>query len=95
MGGFKSRVKIRSAWTTYTHITGAGDLGGDGFGDLLARRSDGTLFRYDGTGAGQFKERVTVFTSWGQHVQRGGGCRRSIHRRVVSASALSLNATFG
>ncbi|WP_053084743.1 FG-GAP-like repeat-containing protein [Streptomyces viridochromogenes] len=64
-GGFKSRVKIRSAWT-YTHITGAGDLGGDGFGDLLARRSDGTLFRYDGTGAGQFKERVTVFTSWGR-----------------------------
>ncbi|MFI6009579.1 FG-GAP-like repeat-containing protein [Streptomyces sp. NPDC051243] len=65
-GGFKGRVKIRSAWTGYTHITGAGDLGGDGFGDLLARRTDGTLFRYDGTGAGQFKDRVTVFTSWGK-----------------------------
>ncbi|MBT2527967.1 VCBS repeat-containing protein [Streptomyces sp. ISL-99] len=65
-GGFKSRVKIRSAWTTYTHITGVGDLNGDGFGDLLARRSDGTLFRYDGTGGGQFKDRVTVFTSWGK-----------------------------
>ncbi|MGP3923884.1 FG-GAP-like repeat-containing protein [Streptomyces sp. 8N616] len=65
-GGFKSRVKIRSAWTTYTRIAGVGDLNGDGFGDLLARRSDGTLFRYDGTGAGQFKDRVTVFTSWGK-----------------------------
>ncbi|MFC9458485.1 FG-GAP-like repeat-containing protein [Streptomyces sp. NPDC056983] len=65
-GGFKSRVKIRSAWTTYTHIAGVGDLNGDGFGDLLARRSDGTLFRYDGTGAGQFKDRVTVFTAWGK-----------------------------
>ena len=65
-GGFKSRVKIRSAWTTYTHITGVGDLNGDGFGDLLARRSDGTLFRYDGTGASQFKDRVTVFTSLGK-----------------------------
>ncbi|WP_051827620.1 FG-GAP-like repeat-containing protein [Streptomyces bicolor] len=65
-GGLKGRVKIRSAWTGYTHITGTGDLTGDGFGDLLARRSDGTLFRYDGTGAGQFKDRVTVFTSWGR-----------------------------
>jgi hypothetical protein len=57
--------KIRSAWTTYTHIVGAGDLNGDGIGDVLARRKDGTLFRYEGKGDGTLKDRVTVFTAWG------------------------------
>ncbi|MBL1095118.1 FG-GAP-like repeat-containing protein [Streptomyces coffeae] len=64
-GGFKARTKIRTAWTAYTHLIGAGDLNGDGYGDLLARHTDGTLYRYDGTADGQFKSRVVVFTNWG------------------------------
>ncbi|MFD5393418.1 FG-GAP-like repeat-containing protein [Streptomyces sp. NPDC127097] len=64
-GGFKARTKIRTAWTAYTHLIGAGDLNGDGYGDLLARHTDGTLYRYDGTADGQFKSRVAVFTDWG------------------------------
>ncbi len=64
-GTLAAAKKIRSAWTTYTHIVGAGDLNGDGIGDVLARRKDGTLFRYDGAGDGTLKDRVTVFTDWG------------------------------
>lgn len=60
----KPGVKIRS-WATYKKIVGAGDLNGDGFGDVLVQDRAGTLWRYDGTGTGQVKERVKVFSNWG------------------------------
>lgn len=58
-------VQIRPNWKAYSHVIGAGDLNGDGHGDLLARASNGDLWRYDGTPNGQFKERVLIFTGWG------------------------------
>ncbi|MFD7404534.1 FG-GAP-like repeat-containing protein [Streptomyces sp. NPDC059866] len=63
-GKLKAGVKIRT-WSGYKKIVGAGDLNGDGFGDVLALDKAGTLWRYDGTGAGQVKERVKVFSDWG------------------------------
>ncbi|MFJ9039966.1 FG-GAP-like repeat-containing protein [Streptomyces sp. NPDC102406] len=57
--------KIRTAWAAFTHVVGAGDLNGDGLGDVLTRAKDGTLYRYDGKGDGTLKDRVTVFTKWG------------------------------
>ncbi|MET7481009.1 FG-GAP-like repeat-containing protein [Streptomyces sp. NPDC005648] len=57
--------KIRTKWTGYTRIVGAGDLTGDGIGDVLARDKAGTLWRYDGTGTGLLKERVKVSAGWG------------------------------
>jgi hypothetical protein len=64
-GTLAAGKRIRSAWTTYTKVVGAGDLNGDGHGDVLAHRGDGALFRYDGTGTGLLKERVQLAAGWG------------------------------
>ncbi|MFF2007540.1 FG-GAP-like repeat-containing protein [Streptomyces sp. NPDC058195] len=64
-GKLSSRVKIASKWTGYKKIVGAGDLNGDGYGDLLAQDKSNELWRYNGTAAGTFKSRVKVFDNWG------------------------------
>ncbi|MEV7613323.1 FG-GAP-like repeat-containing protein [Streptomyces sp. NPDC089799] len=57
---FKPRVKVFAGWKTYKQVIGAGDLNGDGRGDLLAVDSANTLWRFDGAGNGTFKARVQV-----------------------------------
>ncbi|MFE9440383.1 FG-GAP-like repeat-containing protein [Streptomyces sp. NPDC006602] len=64
-GKLSARVKIASGWTGYKKIVGAGDVNGDGHGDLLAQDKSNELWRYDGTGSGTFKSRVKVFSDWG------------------------------
>ncbi|MFF0734697.1 FG-GAP-like repeat-containing protein [Streptomyces chartreusis] len=64
-GTLAAGKKIRSAWIGYTKIVGAGDLNGDGHGDVLARDKAGTLWRYNGLGNGLLKDRVKVFGGWG------------------------------
>ncbi|MFI0964182.1 FG-GAP-like repeat-containing protein [Streptomyces sp. NPDC021080] len=64
-GKLSTRVKIASKWTGYKKIVGAGDLDGDGHGDLLAQDRSNVLWRYAGTGAGTFRSRVKVFAGWG------------------------------
>ncbi|MFJ2215241.1 FG-GAP-like repeat-containing protein [Streptomyces sp. NPDC101062] len=64
-GKLSAKVKIASKWTGYKKILGAGDLNGDGHGDLLAQDKSNELWRYDSTAAGTFKSRVKVFDDWG------------------------------
>ncbi|MER5933755.1 VCBS repeat-containing protein [Streptomyces sp. NPDC002054] len=63
--GFKARVKIASGLTGYKRLIGAGDLNGDGIGDVLAIDTSNELWRLNGTGTGKLKDRVLVFKDWG------------------------------
>lgn len=64
-GKLSAKVKIASKWTSYKKVLGAGDLNGDGYGDLLVQDRSNELWRYDGTATGKFKSRVKVFDNWG------------------------------
>lgn len=64
-GTLAARVKLYDAWKGYKKIVGAGDLNGDGIGDLLAQDTSNTLYRYNGKGDGTFSARVKVFGDWG------------------------------
>nr|BFD87277.1 hypothetical protein StreXyl84_66780 [Streptomyces sp. Xyl84] len=64
-GKLSARVRLATNWSGYKKIVGAGDLTGDGRGDLLVQDRSNTLWRYDGTGTGVFKARVKVATGWG------------------------------
>ncbi|MDH6608920.1 hypothetical protein M2164_004555 [Streptomyces sp. SAI-208] len=64
-GKLSARVKLYDNWKTYKKIVGAGDLNGDGIGDLLAHDTANNLYRYYGTGGGTFGARTKVFADWG------------------------------
>ncbi|WP_348787583.1 FG-GAP-like repeat-containing protein [Leifsonia sp. NPDC080035] len=48
--GYQSAQQIGTGWGVYDALVGTGDLNGDGKPDLLARRTNGTLWFYAGTG---------------------------------------------
>ncbi|MFG2640808.1 FG-GAP-like repeat-containing protein [Streptomyces sp. NPDC048370] len=60
-----TRVKIGTNWKLYKKIVGAGDLNGDGRGDLLGLDAAGVLWRYYGTANGGLTPRVKVGGGWG------------------------------
>ncbi|MFI9295750.1 FG-GAP-like repeat-containing protein [Streptomyces gardneri] len=61
----KARVRIGTNWKLYKKIVGAGDLNGDGRGDLLGVDASGVLWRYYGTATGGVGARVKVGGGWG------------------------------
>ncbi|MFF9472745.1 FG-GAP-like repeat-containing protein [Streptomyces roseolus] len=60
----KTRVRIGTDWRLYKRITGAGDLDGDGRGDLLGVDGSGVLWVYFGTPSGGVTPRVRVGGGW-------------------------------
>ncbi|MGC0330714.1 hypothetical protein RKD23_003704 [Streptomyces sp. SAI-170] len=64
-GKLAAPVKLYTSWKAYKKIVGAGDLNGDGIGDLLAQDTSNNLYRYLGTGSGTFGARVKLAASWG------------------------------
>ncbi|MEU7115226.1 FG-GAP-like repeat-containing protein [Streptomyces sp. NPDC046182] len=67
-----TRVKIGTNWKLYGKIAGAGDLNGDGRGDLLGMDASGVLWRYHGTANGGVTARVKVGGGWGAYTSLVG-----------------------
>ena len=63
VGGLEAKGRIGTNWKIYRAVLGAGDINGDGIGDVLAVDRDNSLWRYDGTAAGTLKPRALVFGS--------------------------------
>ncbi|MYS09917.1 hypothetical protein GTW71_26580, partial [Streptomyces sp. SID6041] len=61
---FGPRVRVGTGWNVYDRIDGAGDIGQDGYVDLLARDKAGVLWLYQGTGrlvdGNRFTTRVRI-----------------------------------
>ncbi|WP_371777474.1 FG-GAP repeat domain-containing protein [Streptomyces sp. NBC_01438] len=60
-----AKVRVGTDWKQYTKIVGAGDLNGDGRGDLIALDKSGGLWRYYGKAAGAVTARVRIASGWG------------------------------
>lgn len=58
-------VKLYDNWKTYKKVVGAGDLNGDGVGDLLAQDKANNLYRFFGRGNGTFAPGVKLYANWG------------------------------
>ena len=58
---------IGNGWNDLHRITGVGDWDGDGVPDLLARKPDGTMWLYPGSGDGGFRASRQVGSGWGPY----------------------------
>ncbi|MEV6106880.1 FG-GAP-like repeat-containing protein [Streptomyces sp. NPDC051940] len=64
-GKLGARKTVRTSWSGFTHIVGAGDLNGDGIGDVLARSTTGKLYRCYGRADGTLGSGVVLWSDWG------------------------------
>ncbi|MFF3216114.1 FG-GAP repeat domain-containing protein [Streptomyces sp. NPDC002886] len=65
-GHFGTRIDAGSNWDSMSTVGGAGDLNGDGKGDVVAvEEASGKLFVYPGLGNGRLGSRVEAGSGWG------------------------------
>ncbi|WP_261991756.1 FG-GAP repeat domain-containing protein [Streptomyces sp. OR43] len=64
--------QVGSGWNIYNKIVSAGNFGGAGAGDLLARDGSGVLYLYLGTGNGKLTTRYKVGSGWNAYSQIAG-----------------------
>ncbi|MFJ6940532.1 FG-GAP-like repeat-containing protein [Streptomyces sp. NPDC101132] len=60
-----TRTLLAGTYKGYKRITGAGDLNGDGHGDLVLHDTGNELWRMNGLGGGKFAARVKLADDWG------------------------------
>lgn len=63
-GWLAGRTKIGNGWKTLDAISYAGDFNGDSRGDLIARKSDGTLWLYPSNGRGGWATARQIGNGW-------------------------------
>ncbi|MEU9203741.1 VCBS repeat-containing protein [Streptomyces sp. NPDC048332] len=64
--------RVGGGWNIYNKMISAGNFGGAGAGDLLARDSSGVLYLYLGTGNGKLTTRYKVGSGWNTYSQIAG-----------------------
>lgn len=65
-GGFRSGgTKIGNGWASFGPLAHVGDFNGDSRGDLIARKSDGTLWLYPTNGNGSWAAARQIGKGWG------------------------------
>ncbi|MFD3944197.1 FG-GAP repeat domain-containing protein [Streptomyces sp. NPDC058579] len=62
---FEPRTRIGGGWNIYDRLLSVGDLDADGRSDLIARKPNGDLFRYSGTGDALAPYEAPVKIGWG------------------------------
>lgn len=62
--GLQPAVSAGSGWNSYGSLNAAGDLNGDATPDLVARRSDGTLWFAAGSASGKYNTPIAVSEGW-------------------------------
>ncbi|MER6918583.1 FG-GAP repeat domain-containing protein [Streptomyces spiralis] len=68
---FRARVLVGGGWSMFDQLVGAGDMNGDGIGDVVARTPAGDLYFYAGRGntTAPLATRVKIGSGWNTYNQ--------------------------